>query len=390
MSRTVVVLGAGVGGLTAAAKLRELLPAGERVVLVDRSFDGALGLSLLWVLRGWRTPEQVRVTPSAASLPGVDLLTAEVEHIALDARTVHTTQGPVRYDALVLALGASMNPAKVPGLPQALEAQIAGNLYSVDGAAALHHRLNSFDHGRLAVLVAAVPFKCPAAPFEAALLAGDLLLTRGVREHVQIDTYTPDPLPMPVAGPVVGKALVSLLEEQEIGFHPTRVVESVDADARELVFADGFREHFDLLAVVPPHQAPAPVAETGLGPAGWVPVDARTLATTAEAVWAIGDTTVLMLPGGKPLPKAGVFAEGEAEVVAAGIARHFGYDAPDPYFDGFGSCHIEVGDHRAAKGEGYFLEPSGPEVTLHGPSKQCHREKLAYEAAWLDRWNASR
>jgi sulfide:quinone oxidoreductase len=388
MSRTVVVLGAGVGGLTAAAKLRELLPAGEQVILVDRAFDSALGLSLLWVLRGWRAPEQVRVTPSATSLPGVDMVTAEVERIAFDERTVHTTRGPVRYDALVVALGAALNAASVPGLREALATGVAGEFYTADGAAALHDRLNGFDRGRLAVLVAGVPFKCPAAPFEAALLASDLLLQRGVREHVQIDTYTPDPLPMPVAGPAVGKALVGLLEQQEIGFHPNRTVERVDADAKELVFAGGDRVPFDLLAVVPPHEAPAPAAASGLGPAGWVPVDARTLATAVDAAWAIGDTTLLVLPNGKPLPKAGVFAEGEAEVVAAGIARYLGYDAPERYFDGFGSCYIEVGDRRAAKGEGYFLAPSGPEVTLHEPAARYHREKLALETAWLDRWNA--
>jgi sulfide:quinone oxidoreductase len=387
MSGTVVVLGAGVGGLNTAARLRELLPADERVVLVDRSFDGALGLSMLWVLRGWRTPEQVRVTPSPSELPGVDLVTADVEHIDLDSRTVHSTKGPLRYDALVLALGADLNTAAVRGLDRALDTGVAIEFYTLAGAAAMHARLGRFDRGRLAILVAAVPFKCPAAPFEGAFLAADLLRERGVRDQVQIDTYTPDPLPMPVAGPVVGNALVELLKQHDIGFHPTRTVDRVNADARELVFGDGQREQFDLLAVVPPHRAPAAVAATGLGPAGWVPVDPRTLATTAEAVWAIGDSTVLMLPNGKPLPKAAVFAEGEADTVAAAVARHLGYDAPQPYFTGYGSCYIELGDHQAAKGEGNFLDPPAPAVTLHEPSAEYHREKQGQEAAWLRRWN---
>jgi sulfide:quinone oxidoreductase len=192
---------------------------------------------------------------------------------------------------------------------------------------------------------------------------------------------------MPVAGPVVGNALVGLLKQHDIGFHPTKTVEHVNADARELVFTDGDRQPFDLLAVVPPHRAPTPVAETALGPAGWLPVDPRTLATTVEAVWAIGDTTMLTLPNGKPLPKAAVFAEGEADTVANAIAQHLGHAAAEPYFTGYGSCYIEIGDHQAAKGEGNFLEPPAPAVTLYEPSPDYHREKQDQEASWLRRWN---
>src|SRR6185312_13745636 len=106
MSKTAVILGAGVGGLTTAAELCKVLPAQDRIVLVDRSFTGSLGLSLLWVMRGWRTPEQVRVQPSAAALPGVEMVTAEVDRIDDAEQTVHCHHSsPIRYDALVIALG---------------------------------------------------------------------------------------------------------------------------------------------------------------------------------------------------------------------------------------------------------------------------------------------
>ena len=107
-----------------------------------------------------------------------------------------------------------------------------------------------------------------------------------------------------------------------------------------------------VLAVVPRHRPPEVVRELGLSPAGWVPVDARTLATSVEGVWAAGDITALALPNGKPLPKAAVFAEGEAEVVANRVARFLGRPAPELRYEGVGSCYIEVGGHVAAKGEG--------------------------------------
>ncbi|WP_328439744.1 NAD(P)/FAD-dependent oxidoreductase [Nocardia puris] len=388
MSKTVAVLGAGVGGLTAAAELRKVLPADDRIVLIDRSFIGSLGLSMLWVLRGWRTPEQITVRPTPAALPGVDLLTGEVEGIDLRARTIDCGQaGTLGYDALVIALGASLDAARLPGLPQALDAGVAGQFYTVDGAAALHRQVEELASGRVLVLVAAVPFKCPAAPFEAAFLIADQLGEKFTSGAVRVDAFTPDPLPMPVAGPAVGNALVGMMGSHGIGFHGGKAATGIDAQARTVEFADGTRETFDLLAVVPPHTPGAAVASTGLGPGGWIPVDPATLATTAPGVFAVGDSTALLLPGGKPLPKAAIFAEAEGEVAAHQAARYLGYDAPDTRFTGEGACYVELGGGLAAKGEGNFLALPAPQVSLGEPSPAYHQEKEQQERDWLARWN---
>ncbi|TKK91373.1 NAD(P)/FAD-dependent oxidoreductase [Herbidospora galbida] len=379
MTKIVIVLGAGAGGLTAAEALRERLPAHDRVLLVDHSFDGVLGLSLLWVMRGWRTPERVRVRPAPESLPGVEMIKASVQRVDVQARRVHTDAGILDCDALVVALGADLDAGAVPGLAEALDSGRAGEFYTLNGAAAMREKLTDLRNGRLAVLVAGVPFKCPAAPFEGALLAADLLTETGARDRVTIDVFTPDPLPMPVAGQAVGQALVGMLTQSGIGFHGQHAIESVGDG--ELLFAGGARERYDLLAVVPPHRPPA-----ALG--GWLPVAPRTFATETAGVWAIGDASALILPNGKPLPKAAVFAEGAADVVADGVARHLGYQAPEPWFDGMGSCYIELGDRVAAKGEGDFLRDPAPEVTLFDPSPLFHEEKADQEGNWLKRWNA--
>lgn len=389
MSKTVVVLGAGVGGLTAAAELRKVLPAHDRIVLVDRSFTGSLGLSLLWVMRGWRTPEQVQVTVTSAALPGVEMVTAEIDRIDDAEQIVHCHHaGPIRYDALVIALGAALNTSALPGLSEALESGAASEFYTLDGAAALHRRIEAIESGRVIVLVVGVPFKCPAAPFEAAFLIVDQLGTKYSSGAVRVDTFTPDALPMPVAGPEVGDALVAMMEAKGIGFHGGKSATHIHPDARSVEFADGTTESFDLLAVVPPHQSPAAaVLSTGLGPTGWIPVDPQTLATSMPGVWAIGDATALMLPNGKPLPKAAVFAQAEAEVAAHQVARHLGYDAPDTRFTGEGACYVEIGDRLAAKGEGNFLTPPAPQVALRDPSSEYHAEKEQQERDWLARWN---
>jgi sulfide:quinone oxidoreductase len=386
-TRTVAVLGAGVGGLCAASRLRSLLPDGDRVVLVDRCFDGVLGLSLPWVLRGWRGPDQVRVSPAPATLPGVDLVTAEAKAVEPERQALVTDAGEIHYDALILAPGAALCPAAVPGLTEALAAGTAGEFYTLEGASHLHEQLRAFASGRIAVVIASIPFRCPAAPYEGALLAADLLRQTGAGDRTRIDVYTPEPLPMPVAGPVVGEALVAMLSQYGIGFHPNTTVESIDPARRQVSWAGGGRGHFDLLIAIPPHRPPDVAANLELSPAGWLPVNARTLATEIEGVWAIGDATQLMLPTGKPLPKAAVFAEAQADVAAAGVARYLGYDAPEPWFSGDGFCFIELGGALAAKGEGNFLAEPAPDISLHEPSPAFHQQKADQESAWLSRWN---
>lgn len=387
MARTIAVLGAGAGGLTVAQHLRRRLPDDNRIILIDRSFDTYLGLSLLWVLRGWRRHEKVQTRVAASRLPGVQFLEAEIVALDPGGRTVTTTAGNISYDALVIALGSELDFGATPGLTAALANGTAHQFYTLDGAVALRQRLLKPAGGRVVFAIAGVPFKCPAAPFEAAMLTADLLRSAVVSHAVQVDTFTPDPLPMPVAGPAVGAGLVELLKRQEIGFHPTRAIASIDPSRQELDFADGHSAGYDVLAVVPQHRPPQMVADLGLSPAGWIPVEPRTLETGLDGVWALGDVTVLTLPNGKPLPKAAVFAEGQAEVVANGVARFLGHSAPEPWFEGRGSCYIDIGDHRAAKGEGYFLESPAPKVVLYEPSAKFHREKQDQEADWSKRWS---
>jgi len=81
---------------------------------------------------------------------------------------------------------------------------------------------------------------CPEAPDEAAFLTEALLHGRRVRD-VTIDICTPEPLPMPTAGPVLGQALAGMLAERGIGFHPGQVIEAIDPGTRELVLAGGQR-----------------------------------------------------------------------------------------------------------------------------------------------------
>ncbi len=377
--RTVLVLGGGVGGLVAVNELRRRLDPGDRVVLVERERRHLFQPSLLWLMVGRRRREQIERPLRSLLASGVELVEADVRAIDPGARRVETAAGVLSADALVVALGAELVPDAVAGYRDA-----ALNFFSPDGAAACARALESFRGGRVVVAVSALPYKCPAAPYEAALLLDDELRRRGLREASQIDLFSPEPQPMPVAGPLVGAAVASLLEAKGIRLHPKSPLERFEPATAEVVFADGTRAGYDLLAAVPPHGPPGVVRDSGLGnEAGWIPVDRHTLQTAHEHVYAVGDVTTITLANGKPLPRAGVFAHAQALVVAREIAATFaGRPAPSG-FDGVGFCWVEAGAGRAAFAVGDFFAEPDPELDLRQPGRVWHAGKVLFERAWI-------
>jgi sulfide:quinone oxidoreductase len=379
MSRIALVLGAGLGGTVAAQTLRRLLPRSDRVVLVEREERHVFPPSLLWLMVGERSAEAISRQVAHAGRAGLELVRGEVMAVDPAARTVRVGEQTLSGDAIVVALGAEYAPQAIPGLAEA-----GLCVYTLAGATAIREALERFEHGRLAVLTATPAYKCPAAPYEAALLVDDFLRKRGRRDKVTMDFYAAEPGPMMVAGPTVSAGVRAMVEAHGIGYHPERQVKAVDPSARQLEFANGASAEFDLLLYVPPHRAPDAVREAGLtNESGWIPVDRHTLATKVPGVYAIGDITVIPLKMGRPLPKAGVFAHGQAEVVAHNIAHEWTGKREPRRFEGEGMCFIEAGGGRAGMGRGNFYAEPLPDVRLHQPGLLWHGAKVLYEKYWL-------
>lgn len=378
----VLVLGGGIGGVVMANRLRRLLPRSHRVALVEREPIVSYPPAYLRVLDGRREPQAITRDLRRLRRRGIDVVEATVTAIDVDARTVETDGGALAYDYLVVALGTQLAPETIPGL-----AETGHNIYTLDGNVAYRDALRRFDGGVIAVVAASLPYKCPAAPYEAALLIDTILRHRGVRNRTTLRLFAPEAAPMPVAGPMVGEQVTALLAERGIDYRPRSPLQSVDAAAQALIFADGSREQFDLLAVIPPHAPPAAVRASALAnPAGWIAVDAHTLETRVPGVFAIGDVTAIPLPSGMMLPKAGVFAHAEAEAVARTIAHRVTGRGAEGRFDGHGSCFLEVGDGRAAYAAGDFYAVQPGAVRLRGPSRHWLWYKSLFERYWLWRW----
>jgi sulfide:quinone oxidoreductase len=381
MGRTALILGAGLGGLVAAETLRKLLPASDRVIAVDRAERHFFPPSLLWLMVGERKPEDFTRSLDRLIGRGVEFRHGAVTRIDPQRREVEVAGETLAADALVIALGAEYAPEAIPGLAEA-----GLNLYTMEGATAIRDALARFQGGRIVVLTAAPMYKCPAAPYEAALLLDSLLRKRGVRDQATIEFFAAEPRPMVVTGPELGAAVRAMIEARGIVYHPEHQVKAIDPAARRIGFASGVAAEYDLLIYVPPHRAPAVARAAGLtNDSGWIPVDRHTLQTQFENVFALGDITTIPLKMGRPLPKAGVFAHGQAEVVAHNIAHTWTGKGESRKFSGYGMCFIEAGGGRAGIGKGNFFAEPTPQVEMRAPNLFWHAGKILYEKYWLYR-----
>ena len=378
-SNTVVVLGGGTGGLAAARRLRRKLRPQDRVILIERDLKYCFAPSFLWVMSGLRRSEQITVDLGVLRSHGIEVVETEVKNIDISSRRVNTGNGQIGYDRLLIALGAQLAPDQMPGFTEA-----AHDVYTLKGAESAAIALRQFEGGRLVVAVSSQPYKCPAAPYETALLAEAVLRRRGLRDETSIDIYTPDPFPMTTAGPVLGDALTAMLHERGIGTHFEQAPTNIIAERHQLAFKDNEPVDFDLLLGVPPHVAPKALADTRLiAPNGFVAVDSATMATSAEGVYAVGDATTISIADNKSLPKAGVFAHAQGDAVADRMVAELNGQEPTATFTGKGSCFVEMGNGRAAFATGDFYAPDGPQIHLRRPGRHWHLAKVALEKRWM-------
>jgi len=374
METRVVVLGAGFGGLELATMLSEALGDEVDLTLIDKNDAFVFGYAKLDVMFGRTTPDAVRLEYRDIAKPGVRFLQQTITAIDPEARSVTTDGGVHEADFLVVALGADYDLDATPGL-----AEGGNEFYSVGGAERLGELLPTFSQGRAIVGVCGAPFKCPPAPSEAALLLDDYLSTRGVRDDCEISIVIPFGSPVPPS-PDTSRALVAAFAERAIEFVPARRVSSLDSARRVAVLDDGSEMPYDLFLGVPKHRAPDVVVASGMTEDGYVPVNPKTLETRFPGVYAVGDVATI------GVPKAGVFAEGAARVVAASlIAGLRGGRQPGAY-DGLGSCYIEFGAGRVGRVDVDFLSGPKPTGTFQEPSDALVAEKHHFGSSRRARW----
>ncbi len=375
MATRVLILGAGFGGLELSTMLSEALGDDADVTLIDKNDAFVFGYAKLDVMFGRKQPDAVRLHYRDIAKPGVRFLQETITAIDPQAKRVTTDAGEHEADVLVVALGADYAFDATPGL-----AEGGNEFYSVAGAEELAGVIPGFSSGHAVIGVCGAPFKCPPAPSECALLLHEELVARGVRDQCEISVVIPFSTPVPPS-PDTSRALVEAFEERDIRFVAGRRVAALDAGRRIAILDDDSEMSYDLFLGVPKHRAADVVVASGMTEQdGYIAVDPRTLETDFPGVYAVGDVATI------GVPKAGVFAEGAARVVAqAVIARAGRGEEPGPY-GGTGSCYVEFGAGRVGRVDVDFLSGPAPTGVFQPPSDALVADKLHFGSSRAARW----
>ena len=376
MKQHVLILGAGFGGLELATRLSETAADVVDVTLLDRNDSFYFGFSKLEVMVGRESADAVLLPYRDIAKEGVDFRQETVVAIDPVCRRVETDAGTHDADVLVIAMGADYDMAATPGF------EAGGHeYYTLAGAERLRDALGDFKGGRVLVSVLGQPFKCPPAPFEGSFLLHEHFTRQGIRDVVNMATTFPMQRPVPVTGEV-SQMFRDGLASRGIEELPQQLVTSIDPAARVAHLASGETLSYDLFVGIPRHRAPDPLAASGLAVDGWVPVDQTNLRTRFPRVYALGD----VCSGPRTVPKAGIFAEAAAFVVADDIAAQItGSEPPAPY-EGAGVCYAEFGGGLVSKVDVNFLRGDVPAAQRNEPSREYAAEKAEFGASRRARW----
>jgi sulfide:quinone oxidoreductase len=370
----VLILGAGFGGLELASRLSEEVADQVEVTLIDQSDHFVFGYSKLDVMFGRQQPDAVKLSYRDIAKPSVTFRQETVKLIDPVNRTVTTDAGSYEADILVVALGADVVPELTPGLVE------GGNeFYTVEGAERLRDIIPTFERGDAIVGVLGPFYKCPAAPYECALMLHHSLVERGVRDATTIKILTTMPMAIPISQEA-SEGIQGALAARGIEFHAQTVVASLDPATHEATLRDGRTVHYDLFLGVPIHRAPVVVEESGLAEDGWIPVDPATFATRFPNVYAVGDVT------SAPVPRVGVMAEGEAGTVADVLVHRLRGGADPGAYEGIATCYIEFGGAEVARMDVNFLGGPTPTGTFAEPSLATADAKKEFGSSRRRRW----
>ncbi|MGB0505050.1 MAG: TIGR01244 family sulfur transferase [Pikeienuella sp.] len=390
-SYEVVIVGAGAGGIAAAASLKKRKPDLE-IAIIDPADVHYYQPGWTMVGGGIFEPKQTSRTMGSLIPAGVHWIKAGVaafepanNAIILDGCRV------VKYDRLVVCPGLKLDWNKVEGLVNTLGQNGVTSNYRYDLAPYTWQLVENMREGRAIFTQPPMPIKCAGAPQKAMYLSGDAWHRRGVLKNIDIQFNNAGGVLFGVKDYV--PALMDYVEKYDASLNFFHNLVAVDGPAKKAWFdvskpdapIEQVEMEFDMMHVCPPQTAPDFVRVSPLADAaGWVDVDQATLRhKTYDNVWSLGD--VMNAPNAKTAAAARI----QAPIVAENMLADMRGGAPVAQYNGYGSCPLTVERGKivlAEFGYGGTMLPSFPKALLDGtkPSRAAWflKEKMLPPVYW--------
>jgi sulfide:quinone oxidoreductase len=347
----VLILGAGAGGISVAAKLNRHLPE-HSIAVVDPADEHYY--QPLWTLAGAGVVrKETSARPMKDLIPsGVAWIKEKVMSIDPEAkRVVLTGDTQLSYDFLVVATGLKLNWDKIEGLGDNLGKNGICSVYQYDQVDSTSRMIEEFQGGTAVFVMPPVPIKCAGAPQKIMYLFDDVLRRRGVRHQAKIQFATAGKAMFGI--PVFAQALTKIVNERDIEPKFEHKIVGVDPARKEAFFdvtsADGqvTRQSikYDLLHLVPTMSAHPFIAESNLAfkegdQKGWLEVDKFTLQHLRYPnIFGVGDVT------GVPNSKTGAAIRKQYPIVVKNLLSVMRGAQPMEKYDGYSSCPLitEIG-----------------------------------------------
>ena len=390
-NKRVVVVGSSFAGMTAALDLRKRLDPTCEVVVFDPRADFTFIPSLIWLPFGLREPQDISF-PLAPMYEkkGIRFVNEAVTAIDVDARTVTSLAGELKYDRLLLATGPRLAFEKVPGLGP--EGGYTQSVCNMDHALMTRAAWERFLENPGPVVVGtAQGGSCFGASYEFLLNTKHRIKKAGLEDVAPVTFITAEPF----LGHF-GLGGVADSEQRVEKFFGKLDIEGIPNNAikevrdGEIELEGGRVLPFAFSMIVPPFAGVDVVAGTeGLGnPMGFVPVNDEFRHNEIDTIYAAG-VDIAIKPPHETLVPAGVPKTGHmSEIMGRTAAQNIAADLQGgerkrlPIDELEAICVLDAGNSGIIfKADHVLGDPEHPRV-MAGP--QAHWAKLAFERFFLE------
>ncbi|WAP71148.1 bifunctional protein tyrosine phosphatase family protein/NAD(P)/FAD-dependent oxidoreductase [Jiella pelagia] len=346
MSHDIVIVGAGAGGIAAAASLLARIDSLD-IAIIDPADIHYYQPGWTLVGGGVFRPEETRRDMASLIPEGVKWIRAAVAAFEPEANAV-ILEGcrVVKYKKLIVAPGLKLNWHGVEGLEQTLGRNGVTSNYRYDLAPYTWELVKSMSGGTALFTQPPMPIKCAGAPQKAMYLSAYEWERRGTLKNTKVEFLNAGGVLFGVKDYI--PALMDYVKRYGIDLSFGHDLKKIDGPAKTAWFettdAEGSKDlverRFDMIHVVPPQTAPDFVRVSPLAnKAGWVDVDQWTLRHARHHdVYGLGDVI------GAPNAKTAAAARKQAPVVAENVLRDLGLieEPRQAIYDGYGSCPLTV------------------------------------------------